>query len=157
VTDGLSIRAVPYRSAVAATLVTAALAELAQRYGGGDGDATPIDPGQFTPPAGVFLVAWLDAEPVGCGGWRTYHADPAVAELKRMYTVPGARGLGVARAVLRALEDTAREAGRKRMILETGHLQPEAISLYVTAGYARIPDFGHYKDEPDVLSFGRAL
>ncbi len=168
----LEIRPEPYGSPVAAALVRAALADLSARYGG-EGDSTPVDPAQFTPPAGMFLVAWLRSSgaerpaaslgssgaeiPVGCGGWRTYHGDPAVAELKRMYTVPEVRGRGVARALVRALEDTAREAGRVRMILETGHLQPEAISLYLTAGYARIPDFGHYRDEPGVQSYGRDL
>ena len=150
------IRPVPYASPEATGLVGAALVDLAQRYGG-EGDATPVDPAQFTPPSGVFLVAWLDGQPVGCGGWRTYHADPAVAEVKRMYTVPEARGRGVARALLGQLEVTARAAGRKRIILETGNRQPEAIALYLAAGYVRIPDFGHYKDAPGVRSFGRDL
>ena len=152
----LEIRPVPYSSPVASEMVAAALADLSGRYGG-DGDATAVDPAQFAPPVGVFLVAWLDGRLAGCGGWRTYEADPVVAELKRMYTRPEARGRGVARAVLRALEESARAAGRKRMILETGHLQPEAITLYESAGYTRIPDFGHYKDEAGVRSFGRDL
>ena len=152
----LAIRPVPYRSPEAVRLVRAALADLAQRYGG-EGDATPVDPAQFAPPSGVFLVAWLDGRPVGCGGWRTSPGDPDAAEVKRMYTEPGARGRGVARAVLGALEEAARAAGRKRMILETGTRQPEAIALYLAAGYGRIPDFGHYQGEPGVRSFGRDL
>ncbi|GAA4728057.1 hypothetical protein [Phytohabitans rumicis] len=43
------------------------------------------------------------------------------------------------------------------MALETGGRQPEAIELYLSAGYRRIPDFGHYRDEPDVRSFGKDL
>jgi len=74
-----------------------------------------------------------------------------------MFTVSGARGRGVATALLRALEDSARRAGRKRIILETGDRQPEAIALYRKAGYVRIPDFGFYKDAPGVHSFGRDL
>src|SRR5205823_760279 len=81
--------------------------------------------------------------------------DPDAAEVKRMYTVPDARGRGVALALLRGLEEAARRAGRKRIVLETGHAQPEAIALYHKAGYARIPDFGHYKDEPGVRSYGQ--
>jgi len=80
-----------------------------------------------------------------------------VAEIKRMYTIPAARGQGVALALLRALEEAARQAGRNRIVLETGSAQPEAIGLYVKAGYARIPDFGHYKDEPGVRSYGKDL
>ena len=128
-------------------------------------------------------MAWLDGRPVGCGGWRTFagHAaeaagdaaeaagdaasgiDGAVsgtdgaAEIKRMFTAPEARGRGVALALLRALEESARRAGRKRIILETGYMQPEAIALYVKAGYERIPDFGHYRHEPGVYSFGKDL
>jgi ribosomal protein S18 acetylase RimI-like enzyme len=74
-----------------------------------------------------------------------------------MFTVPAARGRGVATALLRALEDSARAAGRKRIVLETGYAQPEAIALYEKAGYRRIPDFGFYKDEPGVRSYGREL
>ncbi len=152
----LEIRAVDYSEPVAVGLVEAALADLSGRYGG-PGDGTPVDPAEFAPPEGAFLVAWLDGRPAGCGGWRTYHGDPAVAEIKRMFTVSGARGRGVATALLRALEDSARRAGRKRIILETGDRQPEAIALYRKAGYVRIPDFGFYKDAPGVHSFGRDL
>jgi GNAT superfamily N-acetyltransferase len=145
-----------YLDPVARTLVSAALADLSARYGG-EGDSTPIDPAQFAPPTGRFLVAWLDGEPAGCGGWRTFEGDPDAAEIKRMFTLPSARRRGVAMAVLRAVEDSARAAGRTRAILETGSLQPEAIALYERAGYRLIPNFGYYKDEPDVRSFGRDL
>jgi GNAT superfamily N-acetyltransferase len=80
-----------------------------------------------------------------------------VGEIKRMYVAPAVRGRGVALALLRALEDHARSAGRKRLILETGDRQPEAIGLYHKAGYALIENFGHYRDEPGVASFGRGL
>jgi ribosomal protein S18 acetylase RimI-like enzyme len=63
----------------------------------------------------------------------------------------------VASAVLRAIEDSAREAGRKWVVLETGDRQPEAIALYRKLGYERVPNFGFYKDYPDCLSFGRVL
>jgi GNAT superfamily N-acetyltransferase len=63
----------------------------------------------------------------------------------------------VARAVLGALEATAREAGKRRMILETGDKQPEAIGLYESAGYLQIPNFGYYKDAPGAVCFGREL
>jgi GNAT superfamily N-acetyltransferase len=145
---------VPYADPVAQRLVRAVLADLADRYGG-DGDATPVRGEEFEPPLGAFLVAYRAGEPVGCGAWRTHPGN--LAEIKRMYVVPEARGQGIAMALLRALEDSAREAGCTRVILETGTLQPEAIALYRKAGYERIPDFGHYKDEPGVRSFGREL
>jgi ribosomal protein S18 acetylase RimI-like enzyme len=74
-----------------------------------------------------------------------------------MYTAPAARGRGVARRMLAAIEESARNSGRKRVILETGDKQPEAIALYESAGYQRIEDFGFYKDHAGVLSYARLL
>lgn len=146
-----------YDAPVAQALVAAAMAELGARYGGGSGDETPVSPAELTPPAGAFLVAYLDGVPVGCAGWRSHGDDGTVAELKRMYTTPEARGRGVARRLLAEVEWSARGYGRTRMILECGNRQPEAITLYTRSGYQRIDDFGYYRDEPDVLSFGRDL
>ncbi|MFI9642206.1 GNAT family N-acetyltransferase [Micromonospora sp. NPDC051925] len=150
----IEIRPLGFDSPVAQTLIRATLADLGSRYGGG-GDETPVDPIEFVPPHGDFLVARLDGEPVGCAGWRSHGDDSA--ELKRMYTVPAVRGRGVARAVLAAVEDSARRHGRKRIILECGDRQPEAVALYTSAGYERIPNFGYYADAPGCLSFGRVL
>jgi GNAT superfamily N-acetyltransferase len=147
---------------VAQQMLTAAQEELTQRYG--SGDENPIESVQFDPPEGIFLIAWVDGEPVGCGGWRTIsHFSPEsalpedVAEIKRMYVAPGTRKSGVATALLAALEASARESGMRRMILETGTAQPEAIAFYTKMGYERITNYGHYKDYPDCVSFGRDL
>jgi ribosomal protein S18 acetylase RimI-like enzyme len=59
--------------------------------------------------------------------------------------------------MLGVIEESARSAGRKRVILETGDQQPEAIALYESAGYERIEDFGFYKDYDGVLSYARVL
>jgi GNAT superfamily N-acetyltransferase len=152
VTD-IEIRVARFDDPDVQKLVADALADLAARYGG-SGDDTPVSPSDFAPPAGVFLVAVQDGELIGCGGWRSHGAD---AELKRMYTAPAARGRGVARQVLAALEESARSHGRRRLILETGDRQPEAIALYTRSGYALIDKFGYYRDELGVLSFGRNL
>jgi GNAT superfamily N-acetyltransferase len=141
---------------VARTLITAALADLARRYGG-DGDSTPVDGAEFEPPGGCFLIALVDGEPAGCGGWRTLAVDIDVAEIKRMYTEPRWRGQGIASALLAAIEESARVAGKKRIVLETGDRQPEAIALYKSAGYRRIEDFGFYQGHKGVLSFARDL
>jgi GNAT superfamily N-acetyltransferase len=132
------------------------LADLTERYGGA-GDGTLVHPVEFNPPDGGFLVAFIDGEPVGCGGWRSHDGTDDIAEIKRMYTAPGARRRGVGRALLAALEESARDQGRRQAILETGYRQPEAIAMYEACGYRRIPDFGFYKDEPGVVSFGRNL
>ncbi|MFG2104240.1 GNAT family N-acetyltransferase [Micromonospora echinaurantiaca] len=150
----IEIHAARFDSPEAQRLIRDALADLGARYGG-SGDDTPVDAAEFEPPDGAFLIARLDGQPVGCGGWRSH--GEGTAELKRMYTAPAARGRGVARALLAAVERSAREQGRKRLILECGDRQPEAIGLYTSAGYERIPNFGFYKDEPGCLSFGRTL
>ncbi|WP_213455225.1 GNAT family N-acetyltransferase [Rhizomonospora bruguierae] len=152
----LEVRPVPYRDPVAQSLVAAALAELTERYGS-EGDATPVEPREFEPPEGDFLVAFLDGAPVGCAAWRSHGDGGTAAELKRMYTAPPVRGRGVARALLAAIEESARRRGRKRLILETGYAQPEAIRLYETSGYEPCENFGYYRDYPGVRSFARTL
>ncbi|WP_433531917.1 GNAT family N-acetyltransferase [Micromonospora sp. CA-263727] len=152
----IEIQVVPFDSPVAQRLIAAALADLGVRYGG-SGDETPVDASEFAAPVGTFLVAHLDGQPVGCGGWRSHGEAGETAELKRMYTAPEARGRGVARTLLAAIEGSAREHGRKQIILECGDRQPEAIAMYTVAGYDRIPNFGYYADHPGCLSFGRPL
>jgi GNAT superfamily N-acetyltransferase len=152
----IDVRPVRFGAPVSSTLRQAAVADLAERYGG-EGDATPVSAVEFDPPDGGFFVAWVGAEAVGCGGWRTYRPEERTAEIKRMYTRPEWRGKGVATAILRALEEAAKAAGHRRMILETGVRQPEAIALYERSGYARITKYGHYKDEADSVSYGRDL
>ncbi|MEV0716743.1 GNAT family N-acetyltransferase [Asanoa sp. NPDC050611] len=152
----MEIRQLPFTAPESIALVADLLADLGDRYNS-PGDETPVDASEFEPPDGAFLVAFLDGAPVGCAGWRGHGTDGETAELKRMWTAPAGRRKGVARAVLRAIEDSARDAGRKRVILETGDRQPEAIAFYVANGYERIPDFGYYRNEPGVRSYGRML
>lgn len=134
-------------------LVQAVQAEYVVRYGGPD--ETPVDPAQFDPPAGVFVVGLLEAVPVACGGWRLY-GDDAV-ELKRMFVVASARRRGHAARMLAGLEDLARAAGRSRVVLETGTAQPEAIALYQRLGYQAVEPFGHYRCAPQSVHLGKAL
>jgi GNAT superfamily N-acetyltransferase len=151
----IEIRLVRYGDPTAQLLVAGAMADLAARYG--DGDGTPVDAAEFDPPDGAFLIAFVGGEPVGCAGWRSHGDTDEVAELKRMFTTPAARGKGVARRLMRAVEDSARQAGRKRLILETGDLQPEAVGLYRASGFEPIEHFGFYRHEDGVMSFGKPL
>jgi GNAT superfamily N-acetyltransferase len=127
--------------------------EYVVRYGGPD-DA-PIDAEEFAPPRGLFLLATIDGEPAGCGGWRDL--GDGRAEIKRMFTVAAFRNRGVARAVLAELERTAAAAGIREMVLETGAVQPEAIALYQSTGYDPIDGFGYYAGAPLSRAFGKRL
>jgi GNAT superfamily N-acetyltransferase len=155
VTD-IDIRPMRYGAPVVRTLVAAAMADLGARYGGA-GDETPVQTIEFDPPNGLFLLAWRDGAAVGCAGWRSHGQSDELAELKRLYVDPAARRTGVAVALLEAVQDAARLAGRTRMVLECGAQQPEAIALYEKNGFTRIDDFGFYQGYPDVRSYGRDL
>ena len=149
----LEFRPAAYDDEDAAALIELVQQEYVVRYGGRD-DA-PVDPADFTPPHGLFLVAVLAGVPVGCGGWRDL-GDGRV-EVKRMFTAPAARGRGGARALLAELERTAAAAGHARVVLETGLAQPEAMRLYGSAGYDPLDGFGHYAGQPLSRAFGKDL
>ncbi|NLU75750.1 GNAT family N-acetyltransferase [Streptomyces sp. HNM0575] len=153
---------VPYDHPEARKLNDAVQEEYAERYGD-EGDITPLDPAMFEPPHGLYLIAYDDeGRPVASGGWRTQHANDegyadGDAEIKRMYVVREARGRGLARRILKALEDDARAVGRTRMVLETGIVQPEAIGLYVSSGYEPTEKFGLYRFEPRSRCYAKPL
>jgi GNAT superfamily N-acetyltransferase len=147
------LREEPYDGPTAQALIDAVQQEYVSRYGGPD--ESPVDPREFTPPDGRFVVGYLDNVPVATGGLRRFDGD--TVEVKRMYVVPAARGRGLSRIVLARLEELAAEMGASRLILETGSKQPEAMSLYETSGYERIEKFGHYKCEPLSVSYGKTL
>jgi GNAT superfamily N-acetyltransferase len=149
----LVLRDVRYDDDVAQELVEEVQQEYVVRYGGRDG--TPVDPDEFAPRGGLFLLAYVGAEPVGCVGLRRH--DDEVVEMKRLFVRTEHRRRGLARAILGALEDRARSLGYRRLILETGLAQPEAIALYEGSGYERIPPFGHYAWSPDNRCFGKDL
>jgi ribosomal protein S18 acetylase RimI-like enzyme len=154
------IDAVAYHHPDAVVLIDGLQAEYVRRYGGED--STPVDPAEFAPARGLFLVGYVDGAPVACGGWRALDGGrPPLragdAEIKRLYVVPLARGRGLARTLLAELERTAMVAGRRRLVLETGTEQPEAIGLYMSSGYIKIEQFGHYRDSPRNRCFGKIL
>jgi GNAT superfamily N-acetyltransferase len=144
---------VAFNSDLAQQLVDEVQQEYVTRYGGPD--QTAVDAAQFAAPYGAFFVATVDGEPIGCGGLRRH--DDGVVEVKRMFVRSAHRRRGHARTLLRALEDRARASGYRRVILETGLAQPEAIALYESEGYAPIDGFGHYKDAPLSRSFAKDI
>jgi GNAT superfamily N-acetyltransferase len=136
--------------------------EYAERYGD-EGDVTPLDPTMFEPPHGLYLLVYDEEDrPVATGGWRTQDRNAegysdGDAEIKRMFVVREARGRGIARQVLAELEADARAAGRKRMVLETGTMQPEAIGLYASSGYEPTEKFGLYRFEAESRCYAKPL
>ncbi|MGU3434230.1 GNAT family N-acetyltransferase [Actinomycetes bacterium M1A6_2h] len=135
--------------------------EYVRRYGGPDD--TPLFVGEFVPPAGVMFLAREGDRAVGMGGWRAHEADrdgilAGDAEIKRMYVRPSAQRRGIARRVLGEIERSAVLAGRRRLVLETGIAQPEALALYASSGFGpMIPKFGHYRDEPSSVCMVKDL
>ncbi|MGB8963058.1 MAG: GNAT family N-acetyltransferase [Pseudonocardiaceae bacterium] len=140
-------------------LIAALQQEYVCRYGGDD--ATPIDVSEFVAPRGTFIVGYLDGTAMACGGWRAHEPGPEFtegdSEVKRMYVVPAARGRGLSRVLLVELERRAIASGRRRLVLETGTVQPEAIGLYTSSGYTEIPRFGPYRCDPRSRCFGKRL
>ncbi|MFD3594723.1 GNAT family N-acetyltransferase [Nocardia sp. NPDC058640] len=100
------------------------------------------------------FVAYADEEPVGHAAVRWNAGD---LELKRMFVRPAHRGTGTATALLQAAEEAVRAAGQPRMILQTGHLQPDAVRFYERSGYHRIPLFAPYHVLPQSNCFARNL
>jgi putative acetyltransferase len=90
------------------------------------------------------VVAYVKDEAVGCGAFKEYDAD--AIEIKRMYVEPTFRGKGIAQQILAELEIWAKENNYTGCMLETGKKQPEAIALYIKAGYIIIPNYGQYQN-----------
>jgi ribosomal protein S18 acetylase RimI-like enzyme len=103
----------------------------------------PADEEELRPPAGLFLVARLGTDPIGCGALKFHDNEPA--EIKRMWVAESARGLGIGRRILGELEDHAAHHSARAVRLETNKTLTEAIGLYRSAGYLEVAPFN---DEP---------
>jgi DNA-binding MarR family transcriptional regulator/GNAT superfamily N-acetyltransferase len=130
---------------VARTCLREYFAELDRRFDAGFDPAQSrrIDLEEMRPPTGVFLVATLRAEPVGCGALRFHPNEPT--ELKRMWVAPAARGLGIGRRLLTELEAYAAANGARTLRLDTNRTLTEAIAMYRSSGYRAVDAFN---DEP---------
>jgi len=147
--DGIRIEPADPAGARAQAALQCYLAEIAARIPRGNtgpADAEAID--DYRPPGGVFLLACDGDTVVGCGAVR--RLEPGVGEVKRMWIDPGARGRGLGRRLLAALEGRARDRGYDRLRLDTHEVLVEAIGLYEAQGYRRI---GRYHDHPDPTHF----
>jgi DNA-binding MarR family transcriptional regulator len=100
-------------------------------------------PDEVRPPAGRFFVAYLHADPIGCGAVK--HPCDAPAQIKRMWIAPAARGLGLGRRLLHTLESCALQAGATVARIETNSDLAEALALYTSTGWTEVDPFN---DEP---------
>ena len=150
--DDLEFRYCAADTGDAADLLAAMIAEMRELYDGLDLDAPGMPkagPAELGPPWGTYLVGYRDGVAV-CGGGLKRLPDGA-CEIKRMYVVPQARRAGVARALLAALEEAARELGYRIARLDTGSRQPHAIAFYEASGYRRV---GNFNDNPAAAFHG---
>ncbi len=143
-------------SAIAARLIDALNAELLARYPeDGTTNHFRLDASEVAGGRGVFLVAYQDGKPVGCGAIRCLDAE--TAEVKRMYVEPNARGQKLGQSLLAALEAEAKQLGATRLVLETGPRQPEAIAVYRRAGFAPVAAFGECTESALSTFMGKLL
>ncbi|WP_062070817.1 GNAT family N-acetyltransferase [Demequina sediminicola] len=130
--------------------------DLARRY---DDESLTLET-EFATGIGVW-TAWNSSDTVVgaiAARWAVRHElRPGDLELKRLWVTAEARGLGVAKALMRAAEEAARRVGATRLVLETGLKQPEALGLYEYLGYHRIPNYGDFADHPDTVCMARDL
>src|ERR1700722_8781528 len=151
----LAIRREELKSSIASRLIEALNAELTAQYPEPGATHFRLEAEEVATDKGAFLVGYLDGEPVACGAIRC--VDVGVAEIKRMFVIPAARGRGYSRAILTALEDSARQLGIRRLVLETGPRQLEALALYRRAGFVAIARFGEYTHSELSLCMGKDL
>lgn len=140
----ITIAAVPFDSPDARRLIAALDAHLSSRYPPEQRFGPNLKPEQLATGLGTFVVARVDGRAIGCGALRKL--DATTAEVKRMYVEPEVRGRGVAKEILDHLEDAARGLGVRRLVLETGIYQAEAIALYRRAGFRPIRCWGEYAE-----------
>lgn len=88
------------------------------------------------------IVVYANNEPIACGAMKIF--DDETMEIKRMYVKENHRGKGVAKFVLAALEQWAKEIGKKACVLETSKTMLDAVALYKGFDYLRIPNYGQY-------------
>ncbi len=151
-TPELSISIEPAASADAATLIAALDRDLIARYPGLPTNG--IEEQGFEERGGVFCIGRVKGAPATCGAYRPWESN---AEIKRMFVAHEFRGRGFGRAMLRYLEGEAARRGFARAVLETGTRQHEAIVLYESEGWTKIPQFGPYLTAHFSVCYGKSL
>jgi putative acetyltransferase len=136
-------------------LIDALDSELSARYPEERVNVYSVEAWEVSGERGCFLSAIRGSDPVGCCALRRLSDGTGV--IKRMFVVPAERGRGVGKRLLLAIQHAACNLGITRLVLETGVRQPEAVGLYERFGFARIPAFGDYVDNPLSLCMGKEI
>jgi len=153
--EALAIRRADLHSQTVQRLIEALNAEFRATYPEPGATHVRLDADEVTADKGAFLIGYLQGEPVACGAIRCLAAD--VAEIKRMYVIPAARGRGFSTSILAALEENGRQLGVRRLVLETGPRQLEALALDRRAGYVPVPRFDEYLNSELSLCMSKDL
>ncbi|HEX3129111.1 MAG TPA: GNAT family N-acetyltransferase [Thermoanaerobaculia bacterium] len=153
--DSIIINREDLTGEAAVWLIQALNAELSATYPEPGATHFRLDPEETKEGRGTFLVARVDGVPMACGAIRKN--DDETVEIKRMYVAPEARGQGLSRRVLSALEAEAARLNVKRIVLETEPRQHAAIALYERSGFQRIPAFGEYIGSPMSICMEKRL
>ncbi|MBV8326467.1 GNAT family N-acetyltransferase [Chryseobacterium sp.] len=101
------------------------------------------------------IVAYIDEVPAACGAFKPLTDD--TVEIKRMYTDPAFRKRGLASAIVKELENWAKQQGFKKAVLETSQELTHAISVYEKSGFYRIPNYGQYRGVETSVCYEKAL
>ncbi len=117
--------------------------ELERRTGRDPRTSLAVPQESIRPPDGVNLVAYLRGAPIGSAALKGGGSAPP--EIKRLWVAEAARGLGVGRRLMDALEAAAAEAGAQRVRLDTNQALTEAVAIYRKRGYAEVDP---YNGEP---------
>ncbi|MBS0320662.1 MAG: GNAT family N-acetyltransferase [Proteobacteria bacterium] len=137
---------------------TAADIAVAAQLFRGYADSLPIDlgfqgfdaelaslPGKYAPPAGRLYVAWRSGKPLGCIALRPLAGSADRGEIKRLYVLAAARGLGLGRRLAQQVIADAAAIGYRALVLDTLGTMTAALALYRSLGFRDIPA---YYDNP---------
>jgi GNAT superfamily N-acetyltransferase len=136
-----------------AQALLASLSDTLQHITGSSGTAS-FDVDDVKVDGACFVIARsATGVPVGCGALRPL--EPGIAELKRMFAVPGNKGVGS--VILAHLENKASEFGYGQVWLETRKVNQKAVAFYERHGYTTISNFGRYIGRPEAICLGKRL
>lgn len=143
--ERIAIEEVDPRRSEAQYCLDAYYGELARRFEEGFDVARSRNPQaeQMVRPRGAFFIALSDGLPIGCVGLKGL--GNGMAEIKRLWVAPSARGLGLSKRLMECAESAARELSIATLRLDTNRALPEARQLYLKTGWTEIARFN---DDP---------